>query len=293
MRGRTNISEGPDKSGHALREQRFQMLEDIAEELQGEVIFPTCFDVTVRLRQALNDENLSLDRIVAMIRVEPLIPLRLLALANSAAYNTSGRQVRDVKTAVSRLGLKTVRNVALATAMKQMLAARNLVEFQSLANGLWEHSLLSASAAFVVAGEMTRLDQEEALLAGLVHDLGAFYMLYRATQYPELRARPDTVRYLVAQWHESIGVTLVEALKAPSDIVEAIRDHDAHRPPPKEPRTLGDVVFVSNLLAGGGSEWLLQDAHGKPPPKIELGANYLALMEVIRMHAQVMRAMFE
>lgn len=288
-----DTSEDPDKSGQALREQRFQMLEDIAEELSGEVVFPTCFDVAVRLREALSDENVPLDRIVALIGAEPLIPVRLLALANSAAYNTSGRQVRDIKTAVTRLGLKTVRSVALATAMKQMLGARNLAEFSGLATSLWKHSLFAASAAFVVASRMTRLNADEAMLAGLIHDLGAFYMLYRATQYAELRARPDTVKYLVAQWHESIGVTLVEALKVPAEIVEAIRDHDAQRPIPEAPRTLRDVVFVSNLLAGGGREWLLQDVYGEIPPQIALGEAYLALDEEIRAHARAMQALFE
>lgn len=37
------------------------------------------------------------------------------------------------------------------------------------------------------------------MLAGLVHDLGAFYMIYRAAQYPELRIRPDSVKHLILQ----------------------------------------------------------------------------------------------
>lgn len=282
-----------DKHGLALRQQRFQMLEDIAQELRTDVVFPTCFDVAIKLREMLSDENVALDRLSALISLDPLIPVRLLRLANSAAYNPAGQTVRDVKSAVVRLGLKVVRATALATAMKQLLRSRDMAEFKDLADTLWQHSILSASAAYVIARRLTRLNADEAMLAGLIHDLGAFYMLYRATHYPELRSRPDTVRYLVAQWHESIGVTLVEALGVPADIVEAIRDHDQPRDIPDQPRDLGDVVHIANVIAGGGVEWLLQEGEERPPEHLAPGSIYAELMEEIKAHAREVRAAFE
>jgi hypothetical protein len=39
-----------DKVGEELATQRFGMLADIARELSGEVLFPTCFDAILRLR---------------------------------------------------------------------------------------------------------------------------------------------------------------------------------------------------------------------------------------------------
>ena len=65
-----------------------------------------------------------------------------------------------------------------------------------------------------------RINPDQAFLAGLVHDLGAFYMLYRAAQYEELRMRPDTVKYLMLQWHEGIGVSLLNALGLPEEIIK-------------------------------------------------------------------------
>ena len=287
------IPDEVDKSGEALKQQRFQMLADIAEELRGDVVFPTCFDVSLRLRQVLADEDASIDRIVSLIVADPLIPVRLLRVANSVACNPSGKEVRDVKSAISRLGLKAVRNIALATAMKQLLRSRDIVQFQDFADELWKHSLQSASAAHVIAARLSRLNPDEALFAGLIHDLGAFYMLYRAVQYSELRARPETVKYLVAQWHESIGVSLVEALEVPQDIADAIRDHDQPRPLPEQPRNLADVVFVANILAGGGIEMMLQKGSDDVVPNFPPDSPYLALSDDIEAHAREMRATFE
>ena len=88
----------------------------------------------------------------------------------------------------------------MAIAMKQMLMSRSMVDFDELTRKLWEHSLHSAAAAYVLAKRMTRINPDEAKLAGVVHDLGAFYMLYRALQYPELRKRPERI-YSVSYTH--------------------------------------------------------------------------------------------
>lgn len=282
-----------DKTGDELSQQRFHMLEDIARELQGEVVFPICFDVAIRIREVIDDERQPVDKIVSVVSLDPLIAAKLLLLANSVLYNPQGREVKDLKGAISRLGLKTVRATALSIAMRQLLRSRDMVDFSDMANSLWVHSLLTASAAYVVASRMTRLNPDEAMLAGLVHDLGAFYMLYRAAQYPELRARPDTVRYLVAQWHESIGLTLLAALGLPENIVEATRDHDQKRTAPEVPLNLNDIVYVGNMLAGGGIEWLQQDADPQVIFSHLPGTVYQALEGEIQERARSMRAAFD
>lgn len=245
-----------DKQGAALDRQRFQMLEDIARELSGDVVFPTSFDIVMRLRKALQDPDISREQIVALITLDPLLSARILALANSAFYNPGGAPIRDLPRAIDRLGLQAVRTTALAIAMKQLLLARGVVASQEQADRLWQHSLRSASAAYVVARRLTRINPDEALLAGMVHDIGAFYMIYRASQYEELVLRPETTRYLVIRWHESVGHSLAISLGLPEAIADAMRDHDQPRLLPDPPRNLADVVYLSNLLAGGLFEWL-------------------------------------
>ncbi len=281
-----------DKRGDALSTQRFHMLEDIARELAGDVVFPTDFDVVVRLRKALNDPGLSIDRLADIIVVEPLISVRLIGLANSAAYDRGGPEIKSVKSAVQRLGLNIVRGTAMAIAMNQLLHSKELVVFNALADKLWRHSLHTAAAAEVVARRMTRIAPDEALLAGLVHDLGAFYMLYRASRYSELRARPDSVKYLITQWHESIGHSLLIALGLPEAVADAMRDHDKPRPAPSTPRNLADVVYVANMLAGGVHEWLFHDADAHAVDEFPLGDEYQALGEEIDARAKEMRSVF-
>ncbi len=273
-----------DKKGEALRQQRFRMLEDIASELSGEIVFPSYFDAVLRIRNALRDPEASVERIVALVRTEPLICARLLQLANAAAQG--GGEIRELNGAVVRLGINAVRNAALAVAMSQLVRSKELVPFADMSRTLWLHTLRAAAAAEVIAAALSRIKPDEAMFAGLVHDIGAFYMLYRAAQYEELRIRPDTVRHLITQWHESIGESVLFALKLPEGIVEAVRHHDQPRALLQDnPRNLGEVVYAANLLARADFEW----ADGGLP-EAALGEQYLALAPDIEARFQALQA---
>ena len=288
-----SFANDPDKKGHALKAQRFQMLEDIAKELAGEVVFPTYFDAILRLRKILQDPDQSMAEIAAAVAIEPLISAKLLHLANSVAFNPDGREVVDLKSAIMRLGLNAVRSAALSIVMNQLLRARGMAEYSVMTHGLWEHSIKTSAAARIIARSAnSRLNADEAMLAGLIHDLGAFYMLYRATQYDELRHRPESIKYLIIQWHESIGVSLLNALGIPEEIVDSTIDHDRLRPPPSPIRNLRDVIYVANMLAGGHFEWLMQEQEDASGHLAAIEAMYGHLHPEIDALTSEMRAAF-
>ena len=281
-----------DKIGEALNAQRFQMLEDIACELAGEVVFPTSFEAAIRLRKALLNSNLPIPRIARIVSVEPLVAAKLIHLANSVLYSPDGTPARDLQAAISRLGVNMVRTTALAIAMSQLMRSKEMAIFSEFTQALWAHTLKTAAAARILARTQTRINPDEALLAGLVHDLGAFYMLYRAAQYPELRTRPETVKYLIIQWHEGIGVTLLNSLGIPEEIVNASIDHEQPRAVPETIRTLADIVYVGNILAGTHFEWLYQDLDPGAGEAGIVRQKYAALLPEIETETQEMQAIF-
>jgi HD-like signal output (HDOD) protein len=288
-----------DKVGEELVAQRFNMLADIARELNsGEVLFPTCFDTVLRLRKELQNPDITLPRIAQIVQLEPLVAAKLVRLANSTAYAPHGQPARDLPSAINRLGFNIVRTTSMAVAMGEILHSKELVGFSKLTRGLWEHSIYSAAAARILAHVSSRakgenkIRSEEALLAGLVHDLGAFYMLYRAVQYPELRERPGTLKYLIAQWHEAIGVTLLETLRLPHDIAQASVDHDQPHSIP-DPRTLADVVYIGNCLAGGVCTWLGLDDEAQQEEVKFYREKYASLLPEIEADAHEMQSALE
>ncbi len=233
----------------------FRILEDIAHELSGDVNFPTCMDAALLVRDTLKDPFANINKVVRVVSIEPLISSKLLRLANSVAYNPSGKTISDLGTAIGRIGFDSVRTISLAVAMDQMLKSRNLAQYEPIAHSAWTHSLNVAAIARVLARRIGRINPEDAMMAGLVHDIGIFYLLYRAADYPEYRSNPEAMMELLAGWHEGIGESLLHALGIPERIIEAINDHD-RLCNIETPCTVRDVLYFANLLANDDLEWM-------------------------------------
>jgi putative nucleotidyltransferase with HDIG domain len=136
-----------------------------------------------------------------------------------------------------------------------MLKSRNLTAFDSISRNAWEHSLRVAAIARVLARRIGRINPDEAMLAGLVHDIGIFYLLYRAAEYPEYRENPAAIIELISGWHEGIGESLLHILGLPDRITDAVRDHDRLQNV-ETPCSVRDVLYFANLLAGWDADWL-------------------------------------
>jgi HD-like signal output (HDOD) protein len=244
-----------DKTGAALDKYRFALFQEVAEGMTNDAVFPTGFDVVLRLRRILQDPNYSLDQLAKVVGTEPVVSLRLVNLANSAAYRR-GNPIRTVKDAVGRLGVNSVRSIAMSVVMAELLNSKGMSIYGQVTQSLWEHSLRTACASQVISRRLTRVNPDEAMLAGLVHDVGVFYLLYRFANHEELLQRPDSSIHLAARWHEAIGHHLLMVMGVPDEVAEACLDHDSNRPIPARPVGLTDVVYVGNMIAGGVASWL-------------------------------------
>lgn len=283
----------PDKHGEALNTQRFKMLEDIAAELsQGGIVFPTYFDAALKIRNLMQHEDASLHDIALAVSAEPLISAKLIKMANSTAFNPRGHEVTHLPGALARLGTRHVQTAALAIANTQLIRARGMAEYSTVAQQLWIHSINTAATAQILAQECSTLNPDVAMLAGLVHDLGAFYMLYRSVHYSELRERPDSLLHLIAEWHEAIGSTLLNSLGLPQEIVAASEEHDHPRPLPGSLNRMADLIYVANMYAGGYQESSIQDSPAYATAQAEIKAAYAHLAERIEHTATAMRHCF-
>ncbi len=233
----------------------FRILEDIARDLSGDVNFPTCLDAAMLVRNTLRDPMVDLHLVVQAISTEPLISSKLLRLANSVAYNPSSDTISDLQQVVARLGFEVVRTTSLAVAMDQMLKSRNLTTYDRISHAAWQHSIHVAAIARVLARRIGRISPDEAMMAGLVHNIGIFYLLYRAAEYPEYRNDQPAMLELLAGWHESIGESLLHILGMPEQITDAVRDHN-HIRSVETPCCVRDVLYFANLLADDDMSWL-------------------------------------
>jgi HD-like signal output (HDOD) protein len=205
-----------------------QFLQDIAADLsRGEVTFPTFDAATLKIRNALNDPDISLERLANALQQEPLVCLRLIKMANAVgARGGFGCVIADLRVAVSRLGLNVVHSVAMSAVLDQLRVMKEARPLDPLADVIYRHSIHVAARARVLARYATSLNPDEALFAGLVHDVGYYYLLSRLPRYPGLASEPASLRRIIAEWHAPIGTTVLHGFNLPDSILEAVSSHE-------------------------------------------------------------------
>ena len=233
----------------------FKILEDIAKDLSGdEITFPTFLDITFQVRTALKDPNLNVEQLAKLVGAEPLMSTKIIRMANSVALNPSGREIADVKSAIVRVGMEAVRTVSFAVAMEQLLKSKQMQPFEDISQRLWVHTSHVAALCRVLAKKLAKINGDEAMFAGLVHDLGVFYLMSRATNFPEFLNDKAELHALLVGWHDNIGHALLSALGSPESILEAVQMHETDREITSV-KKLSDVLYVANKIANRTSGW--------------------------------------
>lgn len=233
-----------------------EMVRILAAEVgRGELMFPTSATVALRVQQALDDPDCHLETAVRLIQAEPLLSARVVAVANSAAFNRSARVVTDVRAAVNLLGFRMIRTLATAVIARQMAGMVEDPAHRALAARLWEHTAHVAALAQLIARRVMRQDPdpEAAMFAGLVHEISGFYLLSRAKDFPGLidgapqDAEEDEDDDAVSPESE-IGRAVLKALSVPAPVVAAIEIlWKGYLTFP--PTTLGDTLLLADQLA--------------------------------------------
>jgi putative nucleotidyltransferase with HDIG domain len=227
----------------------FQFLKALSEDLSRPPLqVPTFIDASLGARVALARKELSNAELARIVSGEPLLSARVVALANSAALNPGGRAVTDVRTAVTRIGQNAVRNVAAALALQQMSHADELAPFRAQAREIWLHSLQVAVNAKVLAHRLGKVNPDEALFAGLVHDLGKLYLVFRARSFEELARRPEVLQALVDEWHPGVGAALLQSLQLSEAVSRAVDEHELD-PAALPAGSLSQLLSVANRCA--------------------------------------------
>ncbi len=106
-----------------------------------------------------------------------------MSVANSVALNPSGRSITDLRSAVARVGLNTVRTATIAYAVRLLRAGTELKDVSSRLNDLWQRNVMVASLSYVLAKSRTQVNPDMALLTGLLHGVGRLYILTRAVRH--------------------------------------------------------------------------------------------------------------
>ncbi len=231
------------------RESEFEFIKGLSAELSSRnLVFPTSLKTTMKIRHALDDPDMPIEHVARIISTEPVLSAQVLMLSNTPMFNRTSKKIDELKVAVSLLGFGVVRNVAISVGMKQLKDQQENATKSEQMEGLWTRSVRVAALSFVIAKNRSKLSPDKAMVAGLLHDIGKFYILSRAHHYQGLFHSEEALWDLVDQWHADIGAAILESWEVSDDIRAAVMDRRRIDLPLTPRASLTDVVSAADFL---------------------------------------------
>ncbi|TWT94419.1 HDOD domain-containing protein [Stieleria varia] len=209
-------------------------------------------EAVTRLVSACSDAETSNKEIVSIIACDPSLSVKILRLANSPLFCPS-RDVKSILHAVALLGRRKVKSIAMSAAAADIISLGEGTALQR--QQLWSHSVGCAAVAGCLAQRVERIEQDNAFLAGIFHDVGKLLFFdVIGKEYEELTSSfrgvslIDEETFLFGATHEQIGVSAANLWGLPDEILCAIGWH--HRPeqnPFSHPHAM--LISIANDLA--------------------------------------------
>ena len=225
-----------------------ELLDDIKNNRLKLPILP---EIAFKVRAAVNDTNAAAAAVAKAVSSDATIAARLLQVVNSPLYR-GANAINNLQSAIARLGPPLVRNLVTSLILKQLFQTKSALLRQRM-QVLWEHSTQVAAISHILARKFTRLQPDEAMLAGLIHDIGALPILQKAENHPELLADETQLDDIIDKLHASIGRLILESWKFPPELVTAAAEHE-NLTRISDQVDYTDIVIVANLHSYLGSK---------------------------------------
>ncbi|GFD92467.1 signal transduction superfamily protein with modified HD-GYP domain [Alteromonas sp. KUL156] len=225
------------------------------------LVLPTLPAIALKIRKAADDPDINLNAMGDVIGQDPSLSARMIKIANSA-YMGRSVKVNSVGQAVTRIGLRQIKNISTALAMEQLFVSKNDVVARYLQKEWASTVNIVASAMAVLQLYITRTKKREMsldtmTLAALVHNIGVLPILTEAERHPEVFANPSFLEVAIDKLAGRIGANIMEKWGFGENFVNIAKNWKDLSYIPDE---LGYIDFVRVGAAVSGSAGSQKDA---------------------------------
>ena len=252
LRVSLNIMATTDRSEHETLEiaEEFRgnrLLALFAEHFQShELEIPSLPEVAIHLRKAL-EKDVSITDAVKIIQLDPVISAKLIEVANCPLYLTQVR-ASNCLDAVKRIGLSATRSLVIALSIKQIFRSKSPLLKHNLET-LWRQSLYLSILCHILAASSQQHDPEDALLAGLICDIGALPFLSFAANLPAEYIKDTEIKQAIPVIKGVVGAAILKEWAFPQEFIDVALSSSNWFENTSDELSLTDIVVLSRLHA--------------------------------------------
>ena len=222
---------------------------DLRSDIEkNRIKLPTLPAISLEALLIVNDAASSMADVARIIAKDTSMAARLVRYANSPLYmgiNT----VTSVKAAITRIGFDAVKHAILSLAMKDVFTT-TYKPIQLRMEELWKHSVAVAARAAMLSGHFHHLNKDEAMLAGLIHDVGIIPILIKSSNYEVLLDKESNLDKVIRVLHPSIGKFILSHWNFDQALVDVAANHHAlDRAPPGKDVDYVDIIQVADIIS--------------------------------------------
>ncbi len=236
---------------------QFTSVQDFLDHVQNELdgnrlVLPTLPDIAIKVRDAVTKGDISAKDLAEMIVTDAALSAQIIRIVNSTMYR-GVTEINNIQNAVSRLGNNTIRSLVTSLVMKQMFNPSSKL-LEHLFRKTWEQSVNVSSISRALCNFVPHLNPDEAMLAGLIHQIGKLPILTLVEDIPEFRDSPTRMSKLLEKAHPAVGKLIMDAWDFPENLKPVVSEYVNFRYNPGEKSDYVDVVQVAFLQSIAGTD---------------------------------------
>lgn len=201
------------------------LLTILVEKIQSDsLVLPTLPEIAIRIREAADDPDVNLHMMAGVIAQDPALSARLVKVSNSAFMGRSVK-VESLNQAVTRIGLRQIKNIATAIAMEQLFVSKNDLVREYMSKS-WEKTVNVACVAIATMQHWQKGHKHESInidtltLAALVHSIGVLPILTEAERHEEVFANPSFLEAAIKRMGGKLGGAIMRSWDFSGDFIE-------------------------------------------------------------------------
>ncbi len=193
---------------------------DEVRERVAQLDLPLLPEAVQRVMVAADDPDVEPRALAELIERDVALTGHVLRVANTAGYSMAMR-VTSLAQAVSRLGMKTIAEIALIVSCQARVFRATSPAVNREVRDAFAHSFATAQLAREIARTL-RASVEEAFLGGLLHDVGRPILTELLAQ---MGAEAEEREVVVDALHSEVGAAVVDKWRLNPRVVELVRRH--------------------------------------------------------------------